>query len=243
MAVFNKLKEFILNIFLPKRCIFCGKMLDYNAYLSICKKCVVPALAKEKPKRDFDQKYFDSCLCATYYENYTRRAMIKFKFKGITNLSNTFAHMMIIKIKEDWRFVTSDFIISVPLSKKRLKQRGYNQSHLLAKKVANELKIPYIENLLIKTKDIPRLSKLSLAERRKIVKGVYKFNNNFDIKDKSIVLIDDIFTTGSTVNECARILKKNGARNVFVITACETRKNFYGTNYLTKNDFFVNNIK
>ncbi len=223
MVILNKIKEFILNIFLPKKCIYCGKTLDYNAEYSICKGCIAPALTKEKPKRDFDEKHYDSCLCATYYEKNIRYSMIKFKFKGITKLADTFSYMLLIKIKEDWRFLTADFIACVPLSEKRFKQRGYNQSHLIAEKVSKEINIPYLQDLIIKVKDIPRLSKMTLAQRRRIIKGVYKFNNNFDIKDKSIILIDDIFTTGSTANECAKVLKKNGAQSVFILTACETK--------------------
>ncbi|MBE7037801.1 MAG: ComF family protein [Ruminococcaceae bacterium] len=238
----KKIKEFIINIFLPKRCIYCGKILDYNALLSICKKCVIPALAKEKPRRDFIEKYFDAVLCATYYEKHIRYAMIKFKFKSITSLADTFSHMMLIKVKEDWRFLTSDIITSVPLSDKRLKERGYNQSHLLAKNLAPKLDMPYNEKLLVKVKDIPRISKLTLSQRRKIVRGVYKFDNNFDIRGKKIILIDDIFTTGSTANECARILKKNGAQSVFVLTACETRQKTDIIEEKSKEDFYIKDL-
>lgn len=239
--MFNKVKEFIINIFLPKRCIYCNKILDYNKEFSICDRCILPALNKEIPKRDFVEKSFDAVLCATYYEKNVRYAMIKFKFKAVTKLADTFSNMMLIKVKEDYRYLCSDMITSVPLSEKRFKERGYNQSHLLAKNLSSKLNIPYNENLLVKIKDIPKISKLTLSQRRKIVKGVYKINNNFDIRGKRIVLIDDIFTTGSTVNECARILKKNGAESVFVLTACETREKLNVVSK-TKEDFYIKDL-
>lgn len=241
VKMFNKIKEFVINIFLPKRCIYCNKVLDYNKELSICDECVLAALNKQIPKRDFVEKYFDSVLCATYYEKNVRYAMIKFKFKAVTKLSDTFSNMMLIKVKDDYRYLSCDMITSVPLSEKRFKERGYNQSHLLAKNLSEKLNIPYTEKLLVKVKDIPKISRLTLSQRRKIVKGVYKFNNNFDIRGKRIILVDDIFTTGSTVNECARVLKKNGAESVFVLTACETKAKLDNISK-SKEDFYIKDL-
>lgn len=227
MKILNKAKECFLNIFFPKRCIHCGKILDFSNELSICKDCVEKCITKENPKRSFSVKYFDAVLCAAYYSGYTRKAMLKFKFHSLTYLAPAFAHIMMVKIKEDYRFVYSDIITCVPLGSERLAKRGYNQSDLVSRLVAKNLSGEYIDNLLIKVKNLPPLSKLTAAKRRTIIKNAYKFNNNFDIKGKSVMLIDDIFTTGTTANECARILKLAGADKVYVMCVCETREKNY----------------
>ena len=109
-----------------------------------------------------------------------------------------------------------DIIIPVPISKKRLKERGYNQSALIAKEIANYLKIEYNEKVLIKIKDNIAQSILEGKDRELNVKDVYKVKDFEKIKNKKILVIDDIYTTGSTVNECSRILKINGAKDIGV---------------------------
>ena len=161
-----------------------------------------------------------------------RNSILNFKFRGFTYLTPTFAHLLLIKLKEDFRFAYADTITCVPLSSARLAKRGYNQSELVAREAAKSLSGEFISNLLFKVKDVPPLSRMSAAKRRKAVRNAYKFNNNFDIKGKSVLLIDDIFTTGATVNECSRILKLNGAKTVFAICVAETRqKGSYKENF------------
>ena len=113
-----------------------------------------------------------------------------------------------------------DIIMPIPISKKRLKQRGYNQSSVFAKKVAKILKIVYFENAILKMKNNQPQSSLSQEERVKNVQNVYKINEKYlqMLKNKKILLIDDIFTTGSTSNECSRILKSSQAKSVGIFT-------------------------
>ena len=225
--ILKRVKEYLFNVFFPKRCIHCGKMLDYKSTLSICEGCIAKCITNENPRRDFDVKYYDSALCAAYYKGHTRRAMLRFKFHNMTYLAPTFAHIMLVKLKEDYRFIYSDVITCVPLGNKRLAQRGYNQSDLVARIVEKQLPGLYIDNLLIKVKDLPPISKMTAAKRRRIIRNAYRFNGSFDVKGKTVMLIDDIFTTGATANECARILKKNGAEKVFVMCACETKEKIF----------------
>ena len=111
-----------------------------------------------------------------------------------------------------------DIIIPVPISKKRYKQRGYNQSAILAKDLARELKAEYLENILVKIKDNAAQSSLNQDEREANVQGAYKVVNKQKIFDKKILIIDDVFTTGATLNECSRVLKAAGAGNIGVFT-------------------------
>ena len=109
-----------------------------------------------------------------------------------------------------------DKIITVPISKKRLKTRGYNQSYLIAKEIANQTNLELVNNCLIKTKNIKEQSKLNKEERKQNIQGVYELKNQQLIENKKILLIDDIYTTGSTVNECSKILRQGNPTDIGV---------------------------
>ena len=103
-----------------------------------------------------------------------------------------------------------DTIVPVPISSKRQKERGYNQSLLIAREIAHKTNLELMNNCLIKTKNIIEQSKLNKEDRAQNIYGVYELKNKQLVENKKILLIDDIYTTGSTVNECANILIQNG---------------------------------
>lgn len=113
-----------------------------------------------------------------------------------------------------------DIIIIVPISKQRKKDRGYNQSELLAKEISKIIKIPIATKVLYKIKNTVPQSSLNKKEREKNVKGVYKVKNITKLYDKKILIIDDIYTTGNTLNECAKALIQQGIKkaNIGVLT-------------------------
>ncbi len=111
-----------------------------------------------------------------------------------------------------------DTIIPVPISKKRLKNRGYNQSYLIAKEISKKTGVKLENNCLTKTKNIIEQSKLNKEQREKNIKGVYKLNNKQKLENKKILLFDDIYTTGSTANECCKILKQAKPNKIAVLT-------------------------
>ena len=113
-----------------------------------------------------------------------------------------------------------DIITSVPISKKRLKERGYNQSTIIAKSLAKDLGLQYTDNLLFKKMDNIPQSLLKKENREDNVKNVYSFNTKRKekVKNEKILIVDDIFTTGSTANECARILKNEKVEKIGILT-------------------------
>ncbi len=111
-----------------------------------------------------------------------------------------------------------DIIIAIPISKNRLKTRGYNQSELLAREIAKNFGLKLEQNIIKKVKNNIAQSTLSKEEREKNVKNVYKIINKETMQNKNILLIDDIFTTGATVNECSKMLKQNGVKKIDVFT-------------------------
>jgi len=111
-----------------------------------------------------------------------------------------------------------DIIIPVPISKKRYKQRGYNQSELLAKEIVKNTELILEKNCLLKNKEIREQSKLNKEERIQNIQNAYYLRNIQKLENKKILLIDDIYTTGSTVNECSKELKKANIQKIAVLT-------------------------
>ena len=111
-----------------------------------------------------------------------------------------------------------DIIIPVPISKKRNKQRGYNQSLLIARELSKKANIELVNNCLYKTKNVIEQSKLSKEERIENIQDVYEIKRQGKLANKKILLVDDIFTTGSTANECCKMLNKANAKEIYVLT-------------------------
>lgn len=152
------------------------------------------------------------------YEGIIRNIILNYKFNEKPYLYKSFVNFFNKYQKRYLQFNFYDIIIPIPISKKRLKQRGYNQSYLLAKEIANTLNIRLETQLLVKVKDNIAQSTLSKIERIQNTTGVYKTLNNERIINKNILLIDDIYTTGSTAEECCKILKLAGANNIDIFT-------------------------
>ncbi len=131
---------------------------------------------------------------------------------------------MSLNISRFYKDIMFDYITYIPMYKLREKQRRYNQSKLLADDLAQTLHIR-LENLLIKVKDNKPQHNLTLKFRETNIKDVYEFTNTLDIHNKTILLIDDIITSGYTLNEAAKILKLAGARHVFCATIACTQLN------------------
>jgi ComF family protein len=112
----------------------------------------------------------------------------------------------------------ADMMIPVPLHIRRLRERGFNQALLLVRELSKRMGIPYEERALAKIKDTPVQIALKKRERRRNIKGAFQIRDQEAIERKSIVLVDDVYTTGATVNECSRTLLEGGAKQVAVLT-------------------------
>lgn len=148
------------------------------------------------------------------YNDKIRKIILDYKFNEKPYLYNTFSTF----IKNNILFDNYDLVIPVPISINRYKTRGYNQSYLIAKNIAKNLNLKVKNNILYKTKNNNMQSSLDKGRREENVKGVYQIRNKNEIINKKILLIDDIFTTGATANECSRVLKENGASCIDVFT-------------------------
>jgi ComF family protein len=209
--------KILLDLIYPQVCGICGK-LDKNA---ICKKCEIRL--KKNAMFGVDNysnttSYFNEHLYIFAYDGEIRKTILNYKFNDRPYIYKTFINFLKNNLEMCVQIKKYDIIIPVPISKKRYKQRGYNQSGIFAKDLARELEIKYLENVLIKLKDNIAQSLLNQDEREKNVQNVYKAISVEKIVNKNILLVDDIFTTGSTLNECSKVLKEAGASNIGVFT-------------------------
>ncbi len=210
-----------VNLLYPKVCGFCNKLLE-NGY--ICEKCKKEIGNFKNSYIPFLQNlYFDELYCVYEYKDIVRKRMLEYKFNHKKYLFRTFAESMIDNLKE--KNINADFIVAVPIHFKRWLRRGYNQSALIAKEVSNQLQIPYIPKALIKPIATSMQSKLSKEERKQNVKHAFIAKENLNLQGKNILLIDDIYTTGATANECSKALKKVGANKVIISTVARATIN------------------
>ena len=213
-----KFIEKILDLIFPPVCGICNKKI--NTYL--CEKCEkeinkITCVGENKYK----DKYFSTHMYLFRYEGIIRSKIISYKFDDKPYLYKTFCEIF-VKNKKVCEFIKNyDIIISVPMYKKKKNQRGYNQSELIAKEIAKKIEnIEYRNDILLKIKNTARQSSLNKEQRKENIKNAYliKSSNKEYILNKNILIFDDIYTTGSTANECARTLKEAGTKNIAILT-------------------------
>lgn len=205
-----------LNFLFPIKCGICNKISKE----AICNNCLRKLQKNEKTRIiNVKNNYYNKHLYVFNYEGIIRTKIIQYKFRDKAYLYNFFVQIM-LKNKKIYRFIKSyDIIIPVSISKQRFKQRGYNQTLLIAKELANNIKGLELENkVLFKVKNTVPQSTLNKLERKRNLSGAYIVKNGTFIKDKKVLIVDDVYTTGSTVKECCKLLKYAGAKNVGVIT-------------------------
>lgn len=205
----------LLDLIYPPVCGICNKIS--KKYL--CKKCELEIKKYEINKIEKSKnKYFDYQIKILKYENLIRNKIIDYKFNEKSYLYKTFGKI-ILNNKKIYSFLKKyDIMLCVPIHIKKKGQRGYNQSELIAKEIAKNLAIELQYNNLIKVKDTEKQSTLTKQKRIENVKGAFEVKNNNIIEDKRVILFDDIYTTGSTVNECSKILKHAGAKEIVILT-------------------------
>lgn len=213
----------ILPIFFPRVCGICKKKINEKYTCEKCSNILKYTMKRQLCVRNINS-YVDQHIGLFLYQDFIRKVILQFKFEGKAYIANTFAELMCQVIVD--KKIFPDLIIPVPIHSKRYRERGYNQSELLSKWISKKLNIQHDTKTLIKVKNNLAQSTLDKACRKKNVLNVYQINSKANISEKKILLIDDIYTTGATVNECARLLKQNGALEVIVITIAYSQKEF-----------------
>ena len=234
----------ILNFLLPPRCINCGKIItDENGICAdcfnqitfisepYCKCCGAPFVDVVGANKHMlcpnciknKKKLFRYARAAIKYEDVSKNMILAFKFMDKTENAKVFAKWL--KMAGADIFSSGvDVLIPVPLHYKRLIKRRYNQSALLANELKSLVNIPTDFKSLVKHKATKPQVSFSGNARVKNIKDAFEVKCPENVKDKRIVLIDDVQTTGSTLNECAKVLLKAGAKSVDFLTVARVYK-------------------
>lgn len=213
----KKLDEFDRNICagcagklkerLPPFCLKCGRQLKGDAELkAVCADCKKDTL------------YFDRAWSVCHYEGALKDLIHDFKYKKITSLSKDFTGLIISFMKKYGVGKESQLILSVPMHPDKLFNREINHADILARAIGKSLGIAYSGNMLKKIKNTSSQANLKREDRIKNLQSSFSLKNGSLGCGKNILLVDDLFTTGSTANECAMLLKNSGAGQVEVIT-------------------------
>ena len=238
---FKNIINLIEVLLFPSCCGICSSFLESFEEKVICNKCwekVVPYRGQicikcgKVIKSSFNQPHYcQDCLTNPpifslhrsfgKYEGVLKDIILLFKFKRKRILGKKLSYLIYKILKTNPIFLKSDVIIPVPLHPRREKQRGFNQCEVMAIELEKLTNIRFLKDVLIKIKDTPPQSSLDLKKRKNNVKGAFHVKNSFYIYRKNILLIDDIYTSGSTVLECSKILKKAGAKEIFVFTLAQ----------------------
>jgi len=207
-------------------CAECFKQIDFIGD-NACLKCGIEFATKDNFEKICaacikEPAAFDSHISCVAYKSVIAKIIIDYKYHDQQIFHQFLVNLLIQKV----RLFKNDFelISPIPMHWRKLFSRDFNQSDYLAKSLANSESKQFCR-ALVKSKNTAPQMTLGLKERQKNLKGAIEFNQQQDIKGKSILLIDDVYTTGSTLNECAKILKKNGATKVLCLTIARTLKN------------------
>jgi ComF family protein len=216
--------DWFLNLLYPPKCVLCSRVLQQSE-TDFCRKCRVSA--PEYAGADRTGAFFDQCVSAYFYQDAVRESLIRYKFMGMQQSAGAYGRTLAMPLTRR-KLDDFDLVTWVPVSRKREKQRGYDQAKLLAAAVAEELRLPLVQ-ILRKNSDNPPQSRQRDASARKAnVLGRYETTDKKQIDKQCILLIDDVITTGATLAECSRMLKTAGAATIvcgtFAATAILDRK-------------------
>lgn len=232
--------DLVLDFIYPENisCILCNKPIKKINTYSLCKdcfkelnfiqdgciKCGKPIIYHSLEKLDicgcsycFNKSfYFDKAISCIEYSDISKSMILGFKYKNKTYMAKYISNIM--KEKLDLENIKFDYITFVPLHKKRMRKRGFNQSEKIAKELGKMIDIPILDCIYRKS-NTNRLYNLNRIERKIELKNAFLVKENINYANgKNILLIDDIFTTGSTVNEISKLLKLNNVNKIFVMT-------------------------
>lgn len=226
----------ILDFLYPKKCVQCGKVGDFLcpkcfSYLSfdvkvICLYCKRPTIDSLTHPGCIRKYTIDGTFSSIPYNKTAQKLIYNFKYKPyLSSLSEFLGNLLYESLIQNENFgnvlsskkIKKWILIPIPLYPSKFRRRGYNQAEILAKELGKRFDIP-TQNLLERTRETKTQFGLKLPERKKNIRGAFKFNlDKFEAKT-GVFLVDDIVTTGSTLMEASKILKRNGAQKVIGIT-------------------------
>ena len=233
----------LVDFFFPPRCPFCGENRQDQAPAEVCSSCFRQIRKTAHPRcprcgmgftSDFGEDhlcsdcltgpgYFTKARALVHYEGIMPEIISRFKYRGDTRLAKSLGDLLAGYEDADFSFRDYLLVVPVPLHPRRLRRRGFNQSLLLARRLSRRYSLPLDFTALRRIRPTAPQTELSAAERRKNIRDAFAVFPVQAVTEKAILLIDDVFTTGATVEECAKVLLKAGANRVDVLTLARAR--------------------
>lgn len=231
----------VSSVLFPAPCRICGAFLTNASLIPICRGCLegfmpVPDPMCEKCGRPFvsdvaadaiqplcrlcrrDSFAFERARNFGIYDDALSSAVVLLKYEGVRRLGEWFALRLAEMVRRDAAKWPVDLVVPVPLHPDRQRERGYNQAELIARPLAKELGLKFGSYLLVRTRPRPAQLVLSRTERWTSVRGAYATREGARVDNLRVLLIDDVMTTGATLDSCSRALKKAGAKTVIALT-------------------------
>lgn len=230
----------LLDLIYPKRCMFCDEIIPFGYNEIICGNCdefinyveepFCPKCGKtthEENELCIDcqktKHTYDKGISVFIYDGNIRNSILRFKYNNHKEYAKVYG-----KIMYDYFLMRNPFhadvILPVPMYYKKQKKRGYNQAELLAEEFSKRIGIEIYKDVLIRTKNTAAQSTLDFERRKENLKEAFKVEKNFLIKGKDIIIIDDIYTSGNTIEQCSSELIKAGAGKIYFFTLAVTLK-------------------
>ncbi len=206
----------VLDLIFPRKCVFCQKILT-KGLKGVCLQCEKSIMYTQNPRMEKRGEFYELCLSPLQYKGAVRDSILRYKFRGVCSYSETYGRLIAETVKND-PDSNCEIVTWVPVSAKRLRKRGYDQSLLIAKETAKILELPLVK-ALTKPRHTPPQSGINGDDKRRAnVAGAYEVSLGSELFGKRVLLIDDIVTSGATLSECTRVLLMGGAETVICAT-------------------------
>jgi len=247
-GLLGEISDAIVSVFFPAGCRICDGLLTSASRIPICAECLasfervrgilcevcgrpLPGLTRKEGEAQLcpacqNKTYaFEKARSFALYEGAVVRAILLLKFEQIEPLGGWFAERLAELANAEGDSLAADVVVPVPLHRQRERERGYNQAAMLSKPLAKRLRLPHKAVLLMRTRARPDKQMLSLEERWESVRGAFATRPGSQVDNLRVLLVDDVLTTGATLDACARTLRDAGARSVVALTAARAIRN------------------
>ena len=238
----------LTSLVFPGGCRICDELLTDSRRVPICQDCLasfkrvpspiceicgmpLPGLGQDRAQFRLcpacqDRTYaFDRARSFAFYSGALVRAILLLKFEQIDPLGSWFAERLAELVQSELGNFVGDVVVPVPLHRQRERERGYNQAALISKPLAKRLHLPHRTVLLMRIRARPDKHILSLEERWESVRGAFATRPGSQVDKLRVLLVDDVMTTGATLDACAKVLREAGARSVIALTVARAARN------------------
>ena len=216
----------VIHFFLPHFCLICEttKIESHDLICENCWKNLPLANPPDKIQEELKNKlagncYFSKAISLWQFSHETQLIIHYLKYRAFGKIAVKVGELIERKLSENKLISENTLLIPIPLHKTRLRERGYNQSLLLCKAIASETELPYEDYVLKRVRYTGSQTKLNAKQRLENVKNAFVVINQDKILNKTVILVDDVITTGATMNSCARVIRESGAYDVFLLSA------------------------